>query len=131
LADLHRQRARVKKPVLTIDRQVDELVRGHSRQLVEYGAAARLALADEVEVLPLDDEGLLEQAEPMEGNLDPTKNEAGHDAEVKVALDSGPFALLILGGGHDLSASVRRLGKGRVEYMRVTTARYREFAGSD
>jgi hypothetical protein len=47
LADLHRQRARVIKPVLAIDRQVDELVRGHRRQLPEYGAAARLALAGE------------------------------------------------------------------------------------
>jgi hypothetical protein len=45
----------VKKRVLAIDRQVDELVRGHSRQLVAYGAAARLALTGEVEVLPLDD----------------------------------------------------------------------------
>jgi hypothetical protein len=59
LADLRRQRAQVKKRVLAIDRQVEELVRGHSRQLVEYGAAARLALAGEVEVLPLDDEELL------------------------------------------------------------------------
>jgi hypothetical protein len=54
LADLHRQRAQVKKKVLAIDRQVDELVRGHSRQLVEYGAAARLTLAGEIEVLPLE-----------------------------------------------------------------------------
>jgi hypothetical protein len=131
LADLHGQRARVKKPVLAIDRQVDELIRGHSRQLVEYGAATRLALVDEVEVLPLDDEELLEQAKPMKGMLDPTKNEARHDAQVKAALDSSPCALLILGGGHDLSASVRRLGKGKVEYVRLTTARYKEFAGSD
>jgi hypothetical protein len=64
LADLHRQRARVPKPVLAIDRQVDELVRGYSRQLVEYGAAARLALTGEVEVLPLDDEELLERPSP-------------------------------------------------------------------
>jgi hypothetical protein len=131
LADLHRQRARVKKKVLAIDRQVEELVRGHSRQLVEYGAAARFALADEVEVLPLDDEELLEQAKPQQGKVDPAKNEARHDAQVKAALDSGPCALLILGGGHDLTASVRRLGKGKVEYVRVTTARYKEFAGSN
>jgi hypothetical protein len=131
LADLHGQRARVKKPVHAIDRQVEELVRGHSRQLVEYGAAARLALADEVEVLPLDDEELLEQAKPHKGKLDPAKNEARHDAQVKAALDGSPSTLVILGGGHDLTASVRRLGKGKVEYVRVTTARYKEFAGTE
>jgi hypothetical protein len=54
LADLHRQRTQVKNQVLAIDRQVDGLVRGHSQQLVEYAAAARLAHAGEIEVLPLE-----------------------------------------------------------------------------
>jgi hypothetical protein len=50
---------------------------------------------------------------------------------VKAALDGGPCTLVIRGGGHDLTASVRRLGKGNAEYVRVTTVRYREFAGSE
>jgi hypothetical protein len=62
--------------------------------------------------------------------MDHAKNEARHDAQVKAALDNGPCALVILGGGHDLSASVRRLGKGKVEYLRVTTTRYRQFDSS-
>ena len=41
----------------------------------------------------------------------------------------GPFALIVLGGGHDLSESVRRLSGGSCEYLPVTTARYREVAG--
>jgi hypothetical protein len=50
---------------------------------------------------------------------------------VKAALGSGPCALLVLGGGHDLSASVRRLDNGNVQYIRVTTKLYKEFAGSE
>jgi hypothetical protein len=37
------------------------------------------------------------------------KLETRHDAQVKAALASGPCAFIILGGGHDLSASVRLL----------------------
>jgi hypothetical protein len=34
----------------------------------------------------------------------------------------------VLGGKHDLSASVRRLGGGTTEYIRVTTHLYKEVA---
>jgi hypothetical protein len=47
LADLRKQLAQVKKSAPAIDRQIEELVRGHRRQLLEYRAAARLALAGE------------------------------------------------------------------------------------
>jgi hypothetical protein len=40
------------------------------------------------------------------------------------------FALVILGGAHDLTESVRRHG-GSCEYLRVTTTRYREVAGEE
>src|SRR5262249_29849345 len=40
-------------------------------------------------------------------------------ARVKRALASGPFSVIVLGGAHDLSASVRRLGGGATEYVRV------------
>jgi hypothetical protein len=46
---------------------------------------------------------------------------ARHDAQVRAVLDNGPFALIVLGGAHDLSDSVRRLGGGHCEYIRVTT----------
>ncbi len=51
-----------------------------------------------------------------------------HDAQVKSMLDNGPFGFIILGGSHDLSESVQRLGGGRCEYIRVTTRKYKEFA---
>jgi hypothetical protein len=53
---------------------------------------------------------------------------ARHDAQVKLAMTQGPVALLLLGGAHDLSDSVRRLAPG-CEYVRVTTWLYRELTG--
>ena len=58
------------------------------------------------------------------------KLSARHDGQVQAALKDGPFALVILGGAHDLSESVRRHG-GSCEYLRVTTRRYRELAGEE
>jgi hypothetical protein len=59
---------------------------------------------------------------------DPVKVEARHDAhQVRAALANGFVSVLILGGTHDLSASVQRLAGGTAEYLRVTWERYREF----
>jgi hypothetical protein len=84
-------------------------------------------------VQALDDEAALDRAKPVtpDGRIefDPGKVEERHDAQVKAALENGPCSLLILGGAHDLSGSVRRLGNGTVEYIRVTTTCYKEVAG--
>jgi hypothetical protein len=47
---------------------------------------------------------------------------------VLAALESGPCSFIVFGGVHDLSESVRRRGGGTVEYVRVTTRRYKEVA---
>jgi hypothetical protein len=62
--------------------------------------------------------------------LDPAKLSARHDAQVKAALKGNAFALVILGAAHDLSESIPR-HVGSCEYLRVTTERYREFAGEE
>jgi hypothetical protein len=115
-----------------LDQGVGEIRLGHQRKMLEYGAAAQLAVAREVQVLPLDDDELLDQADPVtpegEIRLNPERVEARRDAQVKSALASGPVSVIILGGDHDLSASIKRLGKGRVEYIRVMTGRYRSRA---
>ncbi len=49
---------------------------------------------------------------------------------MKNLLKDGTFGLMILGGDHDLSENVRRLGGGRCEYVRVTMGRYRDVAGN-
>ena len=59
--------------------------------------------------------------------IDPAKLAARRDAHVKAVLDKGAFGQIVLGGYHDLSDGVRRLGKGRCEYLRITTKRFKEF----
>jgi hypothetical protein len=128
VAALLKEHAGVQGQNTHIDRGVADLLRGHSRQLVEYGAAGRLAVRGEVEVLPLDDERLLQQAKPVTPDgrvrLDKEKVEARHDYQVKAALGAGAASLLILGGEHDLTAAVKRLGNGTTEYIRLTTKCY-------
>jgi len=46
---------------------------------------------------------------------------------VKARTAQGPFGLIVLGGAYDLTDSVRRLGGGKCEYIRVTTRRHQEF----
>jgi hypothetical protein len=115
-----------------VEAEIREMIDQHQLRLLELGAAGRLLVAGEIEeVLPLDDGDLLDQANPVtpEGKvrLDPDKVKARQDAQVKAVLNRGAFGLIVLGGAHDLSDSVRRLGQGRCEYIRVTTRRFKEF----
>jgi hypothetical protein len=115
-----------------VDWQIAKLIRDHWRDLVPFVVAGRLAVHREVGVLPLDDEGALDRARPVtaDGRVKaaPARREARHDAQVRAAPDSGPVSLITLGGGHDLSAAVRRVGSD-IEYIRVTVKRYQDFAG--
>jgi saccharopine dehydrogenase-like NADP-dependent oxidoreductase len=83
-------------------------------------------------VLPLDDVVLLDKAKPVspDGKVkaDPATVEARHDAQVKAAIASGPVSLIVLGGAHDLSSAVRRVASDKVEYLRVTTGRFKAIA---
>ena len=47
---------------------------------------------------------------------------------MKAVMAKGGFGLIVLGSSHDLSDSVRRLGQGRCEYIRVTIRRFKEFS---
>jgi hypothetical protein len=104
----------------------------HRKRLLELGAAGRLLIAGDIkEVLPLDDAELLEKANPTTGGrvkFDQAKVAARRDAIVRAATRREGVAVIILGGGHNLSDSVRRVGGGRCEYIRVTTRRFREHA---
>ena len=98
------------------------------------GFGVRKLVSGEIEdVLPLEDEEPLEATDPVTADekvqFDALKVQARHDAIVKNVLREGPFGLVILGGDHDLSENVRRLGEGKCEYVRMTTKRYREAAG--
>jgi hypothetical protein len=93
-----------------IDKELDTLVREHRGRLLELGAAGQ-------------DEAITPEGRVVQ---DAAALDARHDSQVKAALESGACAFVILGGSHDLSASVRRLGVGQTEYVRVTTGAYRE-----
>jgi hypothetical protein len=117
-----------------IERQLVGLIDQHRPYLLEVGAPGRLLMVGEpVAVLPLDDGLLLDAARPVTPDgrvrIDPAKLRRREDAMVRAALDGGPFALVILGGSHDLSPSVLRVAGRDCEYVRVTTGAYREFAG--
>jgi hypothetical protein len=131
VAEMQKMRAKLKDDAAAID----EMVRDHRRRLLEYGAAVQLEVAHQVEVLPLDDGDLLERAKPVARNgkmqPDPASREARHDVQVKAAMKSGACSFIILGGDHDLSESVRRLGGGAVEYVRVTTSSYKQVSSSE
>jgi hypothetical protein len=134
LARLMKQRAEVGGQVEDLDRELAGLMHGHHRRVLEFGVAGRLAIDQAADVLPLEDEQLVAAAHPVRPDgtvrLDKAALEARHDAQVKVALASGPVAVLVLDANHDLSASVRRLGGGAVEYLRVTTKAVERFAGN-
>jgi hypothetical protein len=104
----------------------------HKHRLLEMGAAGRLLTSGELEdVLPLEDADALEKAKPISpsGSVrnDPVKIEARHDAQVRAVMKDGPVAVIVLGGAHDLTGSIKRLGVN-CEYLRVTTKRFKEFA---
>lgn len=112
--------------------EIADMIDQHDLRFLEYGAAGRLLAANEIEqVLPLDDANLLDRAKPITPSgvkLDREKIAAREDAQVKAVMATGGFGLIVLGGSHDLSDSVRRLGEGRCEYIRVTTVTYRQFS---
>jgi hypothetical protein len=118
--------------VKKIEAEMSDMIEQHDLRLLEYGVAGRLLAAKEVEqVFPLDDADLLERAKPITPSgvkLDRERVAAREDAQVKAVMAKGGFGLIVLGGSHDLSDSVRRLGQGRCEYIRVTTKRFKEFA---
>jgi hypothetical protein len=51
---------------------------------------------------------------------------ARRDAQVKGVVEKRAFGLIALGGAHDLSDSVRRVGQGRCDNIRLTTKRFKE-----
>jgi hypothetical protein len=103
-------------------------------EVLPLGTAGRLLMSGDVEeLLPLDDAKLLEEAKPIDPagrfHLDPAKLSARHDAQVQAALKGDAFALVILGGAHELTDNVRRYAGGLCEYVRVTSRGYPGFAG--
>ena len=112
-----------------INTQLEKMLENHKHRLLEMGAAGRLLIARELEdVLPLEDGDTFDGASPIAATglkFDSEKVEARHDAQVSLVAKEATVAVVVLGGAHDLSASVWRMG-GECEYLRVTMKRFRE-----
>lgn len=103
-------------------------------RLIEMGAAGRLLISGEIEdVLPIEDAEPLDASNSItpddKSRLDQARVTARQDAIVKNALNSGPLCLMILDGEQDLTDSIKRIGGGKCEYIRVTTKRYQRNHG--
>ena len=85
-------------------------------------------------VLPLEEITSYEAADPVTEDgkvvLDRKRIEARQTAQAKRLLNGGRFALIILGGAHDLSDNLDCFSGGKAEYIRVATKRWHEFAGN-
>lgn len=86
-------------------------------------------------VLPVEEEKTYRAAQPVQKDgrvmLKQELIEAREDAQVKTILAGGPFALVILGGSHDLADIVERLADGKCELIVVETSEFRKRSGSE
>jgi hypothetical protein len=119
-----------------VAKEVLGLLERFQDDVLPWGTAGRLLMSGDVEeVLPLDDANLLDEAKPIDPagrfRLDPAKLSARHDGQVQAALKDGVFALVVLGGAHDLTDNVRRYASGRCESVRVTSRGHQGFAGEE
>ena len=117
--------------VQDMEANILDLLYGSYWRLVEMGATGRLLVSGEIEeVLPMEDHELLDAANPITSDgqvqFDAEKVQARRDAIVKNVLKAGSFGLMILGGDHDLTDNVKRVGGGKCEYIRVTLKRYKQ-----
>ena len=116
--------------IRVIESQLEKMLDEHKIRMLEMGAAGRLMISGDLnDVLPLEDGDALDAANPVSPNgrkFDPEKIEARHDAHLRLITKKGPVGFIILGGAHDLSESVQRMGE--CEYLRVTTKGYRAIA---
>jgi hypothetical protein len=77
--------------------------------LMRLGTPVRLMVSRDIErVLPLDAKKTLLPARTLEKE----QQEAREDAMIRRILEHGPFALVVLGGSHDLTDNLDRLAPG-------------------
>jgi hypothetical protein len=119
---------------LALEQEIAGMLEQHRFAMLEIGAASRLLVSGELEeVLPLDDAELLDAAGPDLANgklaFDPLKVAAREHAMVRRALATDHAAVIVLGGSHDLTDSIRGVVGDGCEYIRVTGHAVREYSG--
>lgn len=99
---------------------------------LQLGAIGHLIRSGEIaDFLPLEDAGRLTDADPLrpDGKLrsNPAAEKAREDAMAKRLLATGPVAIVVLGGDHDLEDNLKKFLPS-VQYQKVQAAKYRELA---
>jgi hypothetical protein len=117
-----------------IEKELIDLIDQHAADKLVMGAAVRLLITGELAAaLPLDDVKLLEAAKPVspDGRIqfDAAKVKAREDGMVRIALAKDTIVVLILGGSHDLTGSIRAFAGEGCEYMRLTSQSYGKISG--
>jgi hypothetical protein len=131
LADDGKARSERFAKAQAVEKDIADLLEHHRMELLELGAIAHLLVSGELQqVLPLDDEALLDAAKPRLKNgevvPDPAAKAARQDGMVRALLKAGPVAVAVLGGAHDLTDSAQRVASPGSEYLRVTVQAYQE-----
>ena len=103
--------------------------------LLQVGAVGRMLMADELDrVFALDDENLLDAANPVQANgtieFNPAADAAREDGMAKRLLASTPVVIAVLGGEHDLTDNLQKLSTHH-EYVVRETPKYRQLAQGD
>lgn len=106
-------------------RRIDAFLEHHRREMLQIGAAGQLYLAGELDnLLPLEEPEGYAAANPVaaEGTVrfDAKAIEARQNSQVRRMLDGGPFAVVVLGGGNDLTDNV----SNDVQYIRISVESY-------
>lgn len=100
----------------------------HQLDLLHVGAAPRLVMSGELKtVLPAEDSRAMESANPVkpDGSVvyDLKAAISREDAIARNLLKADGVVVIILGGGHDLTDNIKRVG-GRCQYERITLPKY-------
>ncbi|MCR9230465.1 MAG: hypothetical protein NXI29_05590 [bacterium] len=111
--------------------RLDRLIEAqHQLDLLHVGAAARLVMSGELKtIVPAEDSKAMEAANPVQPDgtvvFDLKAAHAREDAIARNLLKAEGVAVIILGGGHDLTDNIKRVG-GSCKYERVTVPRYKD-----
>jgi hypothetical protein len=102
----------------------------YRRDKLQMGAAAQLLISNELKaVLPLENAEAFESANPVskDGKIrfDKGKEEKREEEMIKSLLKGQGMKVIVLGGGHDLTDNIRQMKIESVQYIRLTTNRYK------
>lgn len=115
----------------TPEDRIDRLIEAqHQLDLLHVGAAARLVMSEELKtIVPAEDSKAMEAANPVrpDGTVvyDLKAATAREDAIARNLLKADGVAVIVLGGGHDLTDNIRRAG-GNCKYERVSVPKYKQ-----